>query len=323
MSLFGRRRSTTGLVLLGLGLGGCTDLQYYVPAQNCDAPELPQVTLTERIDSADYGTVPGVEKAVWLQIARQHGDGVIGGYLSPEPASNGGLVLLLCGAGTINASARVGAVLNFFQDYGQKYRDAGYRLWAPVLSEVDPYATGEVDDVVELLDWLNGPRGTLPDVERVFVVGYSSGATTANFVNLRGHATAVVSLAGLTEPNQLMRQEAFYRTVTDLFPCNTGMNQMHRTLDYYKTNGWDNFSVVNRVVEMKNPALFMTAGDDIVFEPANVHDLEQAYDAALADGAIIPQLTFDYLQRGDHFAYVTESEPLATVLNYLQQFEPQ
>jgi len=309
------------LLTVPLLAAGCTDLQYFIPAVNCTAPPLPEVVVVEEHGRAARGTLAGVDDAQWLQVARQSRPGVIGGYLSPEPGTRGSLVLLLSGASTSYADARVAAVLSFFRGYGDEFRRAGFRLWAPVLSEGGPYATDEVDDVVEVLEWLDSGGLELLSVDRVFVVGYSTGATTANFVNLRAKATAVVSLAGLTEPEQLQRNAVLYHRITDLFPCTTGMLQFRRTLDHYDAVGWDEFNVVARVAEMRNPALFMTAADDIIYEPANVRNLQAAYEQALAAGAMLPELTFEYVPSGGHFAYVQAPELFDVVVRYLEQFE--
>lgn len=315
------RRWALRLLTAPLLATACTDFQYFIPAVNCAASPLPEVVVFEEHGRAAWGTIAGVDDAQWLQVARQSRPGVVGGYLSPEPSPRGSLVLLLSGAGTSHAEARVAAVLSFFRGYGDEFRRAGFRLWAPVLSEAGPYATDEVDDVVELLEWLDSEGLELLSVDRVFVVGYSTGATTANFVNLRARATAVVSLAGLTEPEQLKRNADFYRRVTDLFPCNTGLRQFRRTLDHYDAIGWDQFSVVARVAELRNPALFMTAEDDLIYEPANVRNLQAAYERALAAGAVLPELTFEYVPGGGHFAYVQAPELFDLVVSYLKQFE--
>jgi pimeloyl-ACP methyl ester carboxylesterase len=309
-----------GIGVAGL-LCGCGDLQYYIPATNCDAPQWPPVELTERSGIAAVGTVPGVSDAQWLQIERQRGPGLIGGYVAPEASPRGSLVLLLGGAGTLHKNARVEAVLSHYRDYGIRFRHAGFRVWAPVLSEADPYGTTEVDDVVEILEWLDGPGRVLLGIDRVFVVGYSTGATTAGFANLRAPAAAVVALAPLTEPNQLIRLADLYGYIADLFPCNTGLQQFRHTLDYYGAVGWGSFDVVTRVGEMRNPALFVTAEDDIVYGPVNVRDLEQAYRAALASGTSMPELTFEYLTGGGHFVYITGEDSFALVRRYLERFE--
>lgn len=191
-----------------------------------------------------------------------------------------------------------------------------------MLSEADPYASGEVDDLTLMVAWLNAEGRGLLGVDRVYLVGYSTGATTAVFANDRCDVTAVVAIAPLTGPAQLVRSAAVYRRLADAFPCNSGFQQMRRTIDAYESAGWEGFDAAARVPQMRNPVLFMQASDDFVYLVSNTQDVERAYREALAAGRAVPEMTFVYPAHAGHFAYVLDPRWFEPVLAYLERFEP-
>ncbi|MFN0137775.1 MAG: alpha/beta hydrolase family protein, partial [Phycisphaerae bacterium] len=196
-----------------------------------------------------------------------------------------------------------------------------YRIWVPVLSEEEPYATREVDEAAALIDWLDAEGRSLLGVDRVYIVGYSTGGTVVNFLNLRSRVDAMVSIAGLTQPDQLQQNETLDRLIADLFDCNSAFRQLERTIDHYSRVGWGNFDMPARVTELKSPMLMLTTLDDWVQWPANTQAVEQAYNDALAEGAIMPPITFQYFETGGHSAYVSGEKFVLAVLNYLEEFE--
>lgn len=294
------------------------------PARNCDPPSAPVLTPVAATETALLANETGVDDALWLQIERPHDAGVVGGYISPaDEDQRGSLVLLLPGASTLDPGGRPELALDTYHDfYGQNFRDAGYRLWTLVLDEDEPYGDREVDQVIDVVAWLDREGREWLGVERVYMVGYSTGATAANVANLYVDVTAVVSISGLTGPEQLERESDLLGAIADLFPCNTGMRQMQVTLDAVRAGELGRLDVVSRVAELRNPTLFLHAEDDPLYFASNTHNLERAYQYALAAGADnLPELRFDYAPIGGHFAYVANPALFAPVLEHLETFE--
>jgi pimeloyl-ACP methyl ester carboxylesterase len=300
---------------------GCADLQYYIPAINCGATNVPNVQTLKEIGTAEICAASGVADADWLSLPRRAAGGAIGGFLSREAGPRGSLAILITGAGTLYSDARVTGALRFYREYGGLFQDRGFRVLSLVQPEDAPYATREVDDLVELLTWLDAEGKALLGVRNVFVIGYSTGATTASFANLRAAANAYVCVATLTGPQQLQRSVEAYRGFADLFGCNTGFAQLALTIDYYEAVGWHAFDLVSRVAELTSPALYMAAEDDSIYEPQNARRLEAAYCAALDAGLAPPELTFEYAPRGGHFVYVTDRRYFEPVLEFVERHE--
>ena len=306
-----------GLLLAVAGCGG-----YVIPVVNCGAPAEQVFSAVEGTAKAVLSTSEAADDLLWLQIDRPDEQGTIGGYLTRPEGHGGGLVILLTGASTFHAGKRPEAALSLYRDYGFRFAAEGFCVWVPALSEETPYGADEVNQLVDAVGWLEDEGKAFLGVERVYVVGYSTGATTANVANLRCDVTAMVSLGGLTQPNQLRDQTDVYERVTSLFPCNTGMGQIRNTVETYNVMGWDSLDVVSHVSEIRNPTLFFHMDDDIIYYNSNARNLELAYDEQVAIGnADLPPLVFRY-GRGGHFAYVLEPSQFAPVLDYLLTFEP-
>ncbi len=319
----------TALLCVGLACAGCGE--YVLPAVNCEPPPAPIRTQIEKSDTALLASEEGVGDALWLQIDRQRppdadssgSSGAIGGYLSTEQDHRDSLVLLLTGASTYHVGGKRETTLDFFRRYAGHFREEGFAVWSVALREDTAYGQGEVSDLLEVLDWLDREGKAFLKVERVYLVGYSTGAIATNFANLKRDVTAAVSMGGLTESKQLEEQFFFYHQFTNLFPCNTGMSQMRLTLDTYSVQGWDAFNVVSRVAQIRNPTLFVHIESDAVFFSSNTHDMERAYQAQLAAGnTSIPELSFLYIAEGSHLDYVLLPSLAAPVVAYLKTFEP-
>lgn len=317
------------LAVLLAPLAGCMEVLELIPASNCKAALYPPVTITETNDRAALGTIDKLDDVLWFEIARQRGNpdstglGTIGGYLSPQESARGGLVILLCGGATLDPGSRAEAAYRFYAGYGAGFRDAGFRVWAPVLSESHPYGTAEVDDLVELLDWLDAGGKSVLAAERVYVVGYSAGATTINFAMTRAKAKAMVSIAGLANGDQLRASRQVDGFLDQLFPCNTAFTQLADTIAYYDELGWDAFDATANIADVRNPVLFMASREDAVQWPQNTEAIEKAYQQALTDGAVLPELSFYYVPTGSHFVYVEDKRLFEVVLEYLLSFESQ
>ena len=144
----------------------------------------------------------------WLEIARLDTGGTVGGFVSPVDTHDGALVLLLDGGSTFHADGELGAARAHYLDFGGEFRDAGFMTWCLVLPEYGTrYGEEDLAQTLEVLDWLDRGGREFLGVERVYIVGYSAGANTANLVNTQRDVTAIVSLAGLSQADQL---ESFY-----------------------------------------------------------------------------------------------------------------
>jgi pimeloyl-ACP methyl ester carboxylesterase len=300
---------------------GCVSIP--LPAENCEPRMPPPRTVVEQTSTALLATEPGVGELLWLEVERPSGARTVGGYLAESDEPRGGLILLLTGASTLEPAGRREAARKLYDNYGYRLGRAGFSVWSLVLSEDTPYWADEVGEVVDAVDWLDDDGRAFLGVERVYLVGYSTGATTANLVNLERDVTAVVSLGGLTQGDQLVVAAELYRWINGLFPCNTGIGQLGQTVESLSRQTADPLDVVSRVAEIRNPTLFVHAIDDIIHSVANARDLERAYLAERdAGNTTLPPLTFDYLAEGGHFGYVTDPERFSPVLDYLNAFEP-
>lgn len=331
------RPKRIALAAIGCGLvaslAGCINLFQLIPVQNCGATLWPEVKITETTDTAAVGNIPELDDVRWLEVQadvettdlstgeKSTSARAIGGYFSPEDPIRPSLVILLSGGATLEPTGRQGTALWLYQNYGTNFRLSGYRIWVPVLSEDEPYGTREVDEAAALIDWLDAEGRALLHVTRVYVVGYSTGGTLVNFLNLRSRVDAMVSIAGLTQPDQLLENEQVDRFVAGLFDCNSALRQLERTIDFYSRVGWNHFDLPARVTELKSPMLMLTTLDDWVQWPSNTQAVETAYNDAVANGAILPPLTFEYFERGGHSLYVTGDDFVLTVLAYLEQSE--
>ncbi len=83
------------------------------------------------------------------------------------------------------------------------------RVWADTISQLTisgPHIPlhfkdcKDLQDMLAMIDWLNGPGKVDLNVNRLYVVGYSKGAILATLANLHRPATAYVSLNGLADP---------------------------------------------------------------------------------------------------------------------------
>ena len=304
---------------------GCVEfiLSDITPAVNCEPLPDPERTPVAQSETALLATESGVGDLQWLQIDRPSQAGTVGGYYAAGNNSRGSLIILLTGASTLEPAGRRTAALKLYNGYGFRFQREGFSVWSLVLSEDTPYGAEEVTEVVDVIDWLDGEGREFLGVERVYIVGYSAGATTTNLVNLQRDVTAVVSLGGLTRGDQYQANAVIYRMITDLFPCNTGMGQLRQTIDAYGGLDQDPMDVVSRVAEIRNPTLFVHTLDDIVHDVSNPQALERAYREELATGnQALPVLTFRYYPRGGHLSHVRDPDLYPPVIEYLNTFEP-
>ncbi len=269
----------------------------------------------------------GLEDILWLEFERQRGSGTVGGYLAGHDTHDGGLVLLLNGASTFEPQGNPAAVLDYLQNFGLDLAEAGFLVWAPVLTECPtPYGGEDLADALEVVDWLAAGGEELLGVERVYVVGYSTGATVANLLNPRRDFTAVVSLSGIAQPDQFQAHYGFYRQLVAIYPRNAGFCQLAATLAAYgppESPAWEALNAVDQVRDFRSPTLFMHGEADIVYLADNTRNLEARYRELRAQGATdLPRLEFEYIEGGSHFVYAEIPALRRRVVQYLKQFEP-
>lgn len=322
-------------VLFVAPLSGCQYLFAIRP--NCDPPPITDLKEIAATDTARMFIEPGVFDAFWLEVDMPANDGVVGGYLVKAAAEGSSLVILLDGASTFKAGAGRESSLTFLRDFAFEFLNVGMCVWSLDLAENEPYGTRDADQLTAAIDWLDSGGRDFLDVENVYIVGYSTGATTANVLNTRREVTAIVSMAGLAQPNQVIEFAELYRNVTALFPCNTAMDQMRITVDACMAGECDALDVVRRVADIRNDTLFLHTDDDFIYQSANSRALQAAYadhikalqaNATDADGTElpllrpIPKLDFRILPSGGHFFYVDDPQVRDVIVEYLMQYEP-
>lgn len=311
------RLALCGALLLGTA---CTAI---LP-ENVDAPQDVPRTLVRAVGGARFATEDGLTDGVWLEVPRVDEPGYIGGYLSQPSTPGGGLLIVLPGASTYYPGAMVAKVRDYHDHFSAKLRQTGLMTWTLAVRECGtPYGGGDLADVLAALDWLAGGGTAVLGVDRVYLVGYSSGATLAVLANERRTVRAVVEIDGLTGPGQFERYWGLYRFIADLFPWNTGLCQLGATLDAYGppgAPGWDTLDAVSRVAELRSPMLVLHGERDVVFLVDNARALQAAYEPLHAQGASVPPVEFVYLPTGDHFNPIDRDDVVDAVLGFLAHF---
>lgn len=331
-----RRRACHARRLTATRAGKWLSLALLPGVAGCDAwvvdnahiPTIPPLKRHE-IRSAGQAVLQrcdGVNDADWLVIQRPGGSGEVGGFLSREP-HRGGLVVLLGGASTFDPLGRYAATRNFYQDFGIDLRRAGFLLYAPVLAECGtPYGGEDLAQTESVLDWLEGEGKAFLGVERVYVVGYSTGGTLVNMLNPRRQVTAMVALCGLAESVQFEAFDGFYRWLAARFPNNAGFCQLASTLDAYGPPGsiaWYKLDAVARVGRFRNPTLYVHGDFDWVYVTANTRHIEAQYRTLRRAGRQgLPPLKFIYIPLGDHFSAGYDRATRPKIVRYLRSFEP-
>jgi len=204
----------------------------------------------------------------------------------------------------------VAKVRDYHDHFSAMLRKTGLMTWTLAVRECGtPYGGKDLTDVLDALDWLAGGGMAVLGVDRVYVVGYSSGATLTVLANERRTVRAVVEIDGLTGPSQLERYWGPYRLIADLFPWNTGLCQLGSTLD-----------AVRHVAELRSPMLVLHGERDVVFLVDNARAFQAAYETIRAQGANVPEAEFTYLPTGDHFNPIERDDVVEKVLGFLERF---
>ncbi|UCG32208.1 MAG: hypothetical protein JSU68_11135, partial [Phycisphaerales bacterium] len=286
----GRRLSKIALVAcLAVTYRGCG----VVPIINIDAG-LAALVVYQEDGRARLAVQDGVEDGVWLEVDRVGEPGAVGGYLSQNANERDALVILLHGASTYDPEGTYGKARDFHQEYAPDLWPFGYLTWSLAVRECGTaYGQGDLADALEAIDWLDAEGKALLGVERVFVIGYSTGATVSTLVARHRQVDGVVSMGGLAEPDQLEELWSLYDWLRTLFPQNTAMCQLGSTLDYYGPPGspaWAALDTVAHVDELKSPALVVHAALDQVFFVDNTMHLQEQCEARLGEGAVLPEV---------------------------------
>lgn len=299
----------------------------------CIAPPLPtnldaaapDRSLLREAPQAVVRQEEGVLDAAWLEITRDDGRPV-GGYISLQKSPRGALVLLIDGASTFQEAGSDAQALTFHRDFGADLRAFGFRTWSLSVQECGAaYGQDDVRDLVAALDWLDDVGRAALSAERVYVVGYSTGATVTQIASRQRTVTAAVSLAGLSRPDQLEEFYDVYRWVSDLYPRNAGLCKLGDTLDFYGPPGamaWEALNTAGHVEEFRHPMLFVHGMRDIIYFPDNTLAVETAYLAARSAGVEMPKLTFNYLAEGEHYTVRSDPAVRLSVIRWLETFEP-
>jgi dienelactone hydrolase len=234
-------------------------------------------------------------------------------------------VIALNGAGGPYREGTLEADRTFHYGYAGEFRAVGLLTWTVALPECGtPYGGDDLADLLEVIDWLDQGGREYLGVDEVFVVGYSTGATVVNLLNPLRDVTAMVSLGGLADGQQLQEHYGLYQTLVGVFALNTAFCQLGDTLRAYGPPGstrWDALDAVRQVGEFRNPTLYIHGTADVIYAVENTRRIEARYRALLAAGRDdLPELLFEYASGVQHFGTATETMYRQRVVAYVLGF---
>lgn len=262
---------------------------------------------------------------MWLEVSRAKESGAVGGYLSEARRDRRALVVILPGASSLQEQGMREKTLSFHHGFARLFQNAGYLTWSLVVRECGtPYGQGDLRDLLTVVDWLESGGSEVLGVDRVYVVGYSSGATLAILLNRKRTVSGVVGIAGITEPKQFQSSWLLDRVIVALFPRNTGLCQLRSTLDFYgqpSSRAWDALDSVHHVQELRSPMLLIHGARDFVYKADNLRSLERSYDRQRAAGVALPEVEFFSLPDGDHFTTQEQPDVQRRILAFLERCE--
>ncbi len=305
--------------LLAVGVAAC------VPAlpDNVKADGAPQRSIVLELQDAVLSREEGLDDALWLEVTRASGTGTVGGYLSRNDHSQQGIIILLHGASTFSPTGSVGATRMFHETFGAAYRDAGFRTLSLDYQECGTaYGQGDVDDLVEMIDWLERTGKAALGLQHTYAIGYSAGGTTVMVAARRRAIDAAGSIAGLSEPRQLEDLWNFYRFLGSIYPSNEGFCQLATTLATYGppgAPGWGAIDTVGRIGELQTPLIVFHGTQDQIFYPINAENLQRAWDTAVSEGISLPELQVVYLDGQDHFQPEVDPELTRLTLAFFER----
>lgn len=299
-----------------LTVGGCSII---LLPQNVNAEPPSRVRIRELPAAAEFAE-PGVDDATWLECYTAVGP--VGGYLvQPAHASSRDLVLMIAGASTYEDTAAAQA-LKFLRGLGSSLTGAGLSVWCMRPSECGTaWGREDADEVRAALRWLADSGREALGVERVMVLGYSTGATVALHMAFEPDVDGVVVLSGLCSDDQIARYQGVLEQVATLYPNNRGICHAAATLAAYgpaHSPGWQVLNAPARVGELRAPLLVMHGLLDFVFEPAGAIELHLAYLTQRARGAALPPADFVYVPDGTYFSLPDDPLVQAAVVAWLR-----
>ncbi len=285
----------------------------------------PQREILRQEGRLTYSAEPGVTDGQWVALERADASGAVGGYLSDNEPHRPAIVILLHGASTLMPDASVGSARMFHEATGPIFRERGYRTLALTRRECGTaYGQGDLEDVLEVVDWLDAEGKAQLGVERVYMLGYSAGGTLVSLTNRERTLDALVSISGFTQPDQLEEGWNFYALLALLYPDNAGLCQLGTTLETYGRPGsatWQFLDSVAHLDEFHCPMLVVHGNDDPIVFVANALHLQQRYLELLGVGTTLPRLEFMYVS-GGHDAPMSSPQVRDRVLSFFDEFEP-
>ncbi len=313
---------TTIYVALVLA-GGCASPLWFVP-ENYPGETPPHIFLEQKAGARLYAE-DGLEDAQWVEIDRDDGSGVIGGYLSTNSDHRGAMIVILNGATVWLSENSEGAARYWHEHDAAIYRSYSFMTFSLALPECETaYGVQDLADLIEAVDWLDNQGRSLLNIERIYVLGYSKGATLAALLNRLRPVTAMVGLGGLYEPDQIRDYFGIYTVISALAPANEGLCQFSATLDYYtsaESDGWDRLDTVGHLEEFHSPMLFIHGTTDLVWGVDNARHLQDRYLLLRDAGVDLPALEFMYLRDGSHADARNSPASRNRILLFLEQFE--
>jgi dienelactone hydrolase len=284
----------------------------------------PEYSLVAEAAGAVLREEPDLDGAYWLEVPYADGSGAVGGYLSSDLSPRASIVIMLHGASSFQPQGRLATARSWHQELGETFRQAGYRTLSLVYTECGTaYGQRDLEELYHVIDWLHNGGNAALGVDRIYLFGYSTGATLVNLASLRGRFTAGVSIAGLTEPDAVEESWAFYNLAGLIYPGNEGMCQAATTVNTYGppgSAGWDALDTVAHVSEIKAPLLVVQGTADEVYGIDNSIHLELAYQQAVRANPELPPVEFLRFEGVDHAASVTEPSLVPTALAFFERF---
>ncbi|UCD28800.1 MAG: prolyl oligopeptidase family serine peptidase [Planctomycetota bacterium] len=297
----------------------------WIPPVNVEANTFADRVIVDILDGAVFYSEKGIDDGLWLEIERINEPGIVGGYISQNNNHRGALIILLNGASTYEPGGAEGRARVFHQYFGPFFRNAGYLTWFPVVRECGTaYGQGDLADLIEAIDWMERSGKVLLEVNHIYIFGYSTGWTLATLANRRRRVDAVVSISGITQPDQFKTMWSLYSFISQLFPHNTGVCQLRSTLEYYgppESPTWEYLDSVNHLDEFLAPMLFIHGTDDYIFGIDNTLALEHRYREQIAQGEALPQMEFMYFPFG-HSIPVSNPEVIELIIEFFDRFNP-
>lgn len=300
-----RRCSPRFICLLPLatsaGMSGCEDI---LP-KNIGIERTPERETLLETSGTTFCNEPDFPGAVWLEFDRLRESGRTGGYLLRKGTHRGALILVLHGATTFFLDGPVYAARGAHNELAEFYGFHGYLTWTLTRRQcTSGYGEEDLADVLEALDWLDRIGKSLLNVDRVYLVGYSTGGTLTVLANRRRDFEAGAVISGLTSLDQFRWFRDLYVILASMFPSNVGICHLRATLESYFPPGsasWDAFDSVANLDEHRNPLVFFHGDRDVVLLVENMLNLQAEYERRIAAGADLPHFEFILMPGNDHF----------------------